>query len=39
VATLVIGSWTGEFDRVRSARVLSGELPFDEATMPGRHRS
>jgi aerobic C4-dicarboxylate transport protein len=33
VATLVVGSWTGEFDRARSALVLGGDLPFDEATM------
>jgi aerobic C4-dicarboxylate transport protein len=36
VATLVISSWTGEFDQARSARVLRGELPFDEATMLDR---
>ena len=33
VATLVIGAWTGEFDRDRAAEVLRGELPFDETTM------
>jgi aerobic C4-dicarboxylate transport protein len=33
VATVVIGSWTGEFDRAQCARVLSGAEPFDEATM------
>jgi aerobic C4-dicarboxylate transport protein len=32
VATLVIGTWTGEFDRDRARRVLAGEDPFDEAT-------
>jgi aerobic C4-dicarboxylate transport protein len=33
VATVLIGNWVGEFDRDRAARVLSGEEPFDEATM------
>jgi aerobic C4-dicarboxylate transport protein len=33
VATVIVGSWTGDFDRERSLAVLSGELPFDEATM------
>ncbi|WP_327009907.1 cation:dicarboxylase symporter family transporter [Dactylosporangium sp. NBC_01737] len=33
VATVIVGSWTGEFDRQRSIAVLGGELPFDEATM------
>src|SRR6266542_730859 len=32
VATVVIGTWTGEFDRDRARRVLAGEDPFDEAT-------
>ena len=36
VATVVIGSWTGDFDRAKAARVLQGELPFDEATMLDR---
>ena len=31
VATVVVGSWTGEFDRVQAERVLSGRDPFDEA--------
>jgi len=30
VATVLIGAWTGEFDKERAARVLSGEDPFDE---------
>jgi aerobic C4-dicarboxylate transport protein len=34
VATLVIGQWVGEFDRAKADRVLAGELPFDETTMP-----
>jgi aerobic C4-dicarboxylate transport protein len=33
VATVVVGTWTGEFDRDRAARVLAGEEPFDESTM------
>jgi aerobic C4-dicarboxylate transport protein len=33
VATVLVGHWVGEFDRARADRVLSGEDPFDEATM------
>ncbi|TDB69834.1 cation:dicarboxylate symporter family transporter [Micromonospora sp. KC723] len=33
VATVLIGTWTGEFDREQARAVLSGERPFDEATM------
>jgi len=33
VATVLIGNWVGEFDADQSKRVLSGEDPFDEATM------
>ncbi|TQS42679.1 cation:dicarboxylate symporter family transporter [Cryptosporangium phraense] len=33
VATVLIGVWTGGFDREQAQRVLSGEAPFDEATM------
>jgi aerobic C4-dicarboxylate transport protein len=33
VATVLIGTWTGEFDRVRAEEVLAGRLPFDEATL------
>jgi aerobic C4-dicarboxylate transport protein len=33
VATVLIGNWVGEFDRDKANRVLSGEEPFDEATM------
>ncbi|MDQ1629546.1 MAG: aerobic C4-dicarboxylate transport protein, partial [Actinomycetota bacterium] len=33
VATVVIGTWTGEFDAEQAERVLSGEDPFDESTM------
>jgi len=30
VATVLIGSWTGELDKERAGRVLSGKEPFDE---------
>jgi aerobic C4-dicarboxylate transport protein len=33
VATVVIGTWTGEFDRERALKVLAGELPFDETSL------
>jgi aerobic C4-dicarboxylate transport protein len=33
VATVLIGTWTGEFDRDRAQRVFAGELPFDETTL------
>ncbi|HEY0451467.1 cation:dicarboxylate symporter family transporter [Actinophytocola sp.] len=33
VATVLVGTWTKEFDRAKANRVLSGEDPFDEATM------
>ena len=33
VATVLMGSWVGEFDSDQAKRVLSGEDPFDEATM------
>lgn len=33
VATLLIGSWVGEFDRDQARKVLSGELPFDESML------
>ncbi|MFY1620732.1 cation:dicarboxylate symporter family transporter [Micromonospora sp. WMMD736] len=33
VATVLVGTWTGEFDRDRAAGVLRGDEPFDEATM------
>jgi aerobic C4-dicarboxylate transport protein len=33
VATVLVGTWTGEFDRDRAARVLRGDDPFDERTM------
>ncbi|WP_216217469.1 cation:dicarboxylate symporter family transporter [Amycolatopsis aidingensis] len=37
VATVLIGSWTGELDRVQSRRVLAGEDPFNEATLVDEH--
>jgi aerobic C4-dicarboxylate transport protein len=33
VATVLIGTWTGEFDKGQADRVLSGLSPFDEADM------
>jgi aerobic C4-dicarboxylate transport protein len=33
VATVLVGTWTREFDRDKANRVLSGDDPFDEATM------
>ncbi|MFG3299080.1 cation:dicarboxylate symporter family transporter [Micromonospora chersina] len=33
VATVLVGTWTGEFDRAQARAVLSGQRPFDEATM------
>jgi aerobic C4-dicarboxylate transport protein len=33
VATVVIGNWTGEFDRERALSVLAGEDPFDPTSM------
>ncbi|RNE59048.1 cation:dicarboxylate symporter family transporter [Cryobacterium tepidiphilum] len=33
VATVLIGTWTSQIDKVQVANVLSGRLPFDEATM------
>jgi aerobic C4-dicarboxylate transport protein len=33
VATVLVGTWTKEFDREQANRVLSGEDPFDEKTM------
>ncbi|WP_438353319.1 cation:dicarboxylate symporter family transporter [Microbacterium sp. CJ88] len=35
VATVLIGTWTKEFDRERAREVLRGERPFDEATLSG----
>ncbi|MFJ5546512.1 cation:dicarboxylate symporter family transporter [Streptomyces sp. NPDC093225] len=33
VATVLVGTWTKEFDRARAAEVLAGRLPFDETTL------
>ncbi|GHH70959.1 C4-dicarboxylate transporter DctA [Streptosporangium violaceochromogenes] len=33
VATVLVGTWTGGFDRGRAAEVLSGRVPFDETTL------
>ncbi|MGN9805985.1 cation:dicarboxylate symporter family transporter [Micromonospora sp. L32] len=33
VATVLVGTWTGEFDRDKADRVLRGDDPFDEAAM------
>jgi aerobic C4-dicarboxylate transport protein len=33
IATLIIGTWTKQVDHDRVRRVLSGELPFDEASL------
>jgi len=30
VATVLVGSWTGQFDKTRAELVLSGRDPFDE---------
>jgi aerobic C4-dicarboxylate transport protein len=37
VATVLVGTWTQEFDRDQANRVLAGEDPFDEATMVDEH--
>jgi aerobic C4-dicarboxylate transport protein len=33
VATLLVGTWSGEFDKERALHVLRGDDPFDETTM------
>ncbi|MEU3063694.1 cation:dicarboxylate symporter family transporter [Streptomyces subrutilus] len=33
VATVLIGTWTKEFDQARATEVLAGRLPFDETTL------
>ncbi|GAB3879254.1 cation:dicarboxylate symporter family transporter [Terrabacter terrigena] len=33
IATVIIGTWVGEIDRDKAARVLSGQDRFDEASM------
>lgn len=37
VATVLIGTWTKEFDASRARQVLRGDLPFDEESMVGDH--
>jgi aerobic C4-dicarboxylate transport protein len=37
VATVLVGTWTKEFDKDRATRVFAGELPFDEATLVDDH--
>ena len=37
IATVLIGTWTKEFDAGRARQVLRGDLPFDEETMVGDH--
>ncbi|SDI37382.1 aerobic C4-dicarboxylate transport protein [Actinokineospora alba] len=33
VATVLVGTWTKEFDRGQAARVFAGQAPFDEASL------
>lgn len=35
VATVLIGTWTRQFDRARAIEVLAGRLPFDESSLDG----
>jgi aerobic C4-dicarboxylate transport protein len=37
VATILIGTWTSEFDREQAKRALSGTDPFDESTLVDEH--
>ncbi|MED7951909.1 cation:dicarboxylate symporter family transporter [Streptomyces sp. BE303] len=37
VATVLVGQWTGEFDRERARQVLIGAVPFDERTLVDTH--
>ncbi|MGW1765413.1 cation:dicarboxylate symporter family transporter [Streptomyces sp. NPDC002073] len=37
VATVLIGTWTKEFDKERASEVLLGRLPFDERTLLDDH--
>ncbi|ANN18579.1 C4-dicarboxylate transporter DctA [Amycolatopsis orientalis] len=39
VATVLVGTWTKEFDRDRANLVFSGQAPFDEATLIDDHAS
>jgi aerobic C4-dicarboxylate transport protein len=38
VATVLIGTWTKEFDRDQANRVFAGDQPFNEATLVDDHR-
>ena len=38
VATVLIGTWTKEFDRERASRVFAGVEPFNEATLVDDHK-
>src|SRR4029453_10728207 len=37
VGTILVGRWTGDFDRERCDEVLAGRIPFDETTMLDDH--
>ncbi len=37
VATVLVGTWTGEIDNDRATSVLNGEHPFDESDMLDEH--
>ena len=37
VATVLIGTWTKEFDRAKAQRVFDGQDPFDETTLLDEH--
>ncbi|MFB9234153.1 cation:dicarboxylate symporter family transporter [Plantactinospora siamensis] len=40
VATVLVGTWTGQIDRERTVAVLAGRDPFDESTMlDDRHQA
>ena len=37
VATVIIGTWVGEFDKETALRTFRGENPFNEATLVDDH--
>jgi aerobic C4-dicarboxylate transport protein len=37
VATVLIGTWTRQFDREQAKRVFDGDQPFNEATLVDDH--
>jgi aerobic C4-dicarboxylate transport protein len=37
VATVLIGTWTRQFDREQAERVFAGDQPFNEATLVDDH--